>query len=255
MNDRTRHALSLSVGTALIIALFYLFVPPFGQDLSYHAFADTRTALNIPNALNVISNIAFVAVGLYGIILLAHRKLVHDNPATAPSYAIFCIGLILTGFGSGYYHLAPDNATLVWDRLPMTIAFTALTVSILDEHVLRGIGRRLLYPLLALGLFSVWHWQHTEQLGRGDLRMYVLFQFLPMLLIPAVCILFRSRFSRHNDLYGVLGFYGLAKLAEHFDAALLSATGVVSGHSLKHLFAATGAYWVLRMLMKRRKQQ
>jgi len=87
----------------------------------------------------------------------------------------------------------------------------------------------------------------------GDLRMYVIFQFLPMILIPAVCILFRSRFTRQSDLYAVLGFYVLAKVAKHFDAALLGLTGSISGHSLKHLFAAMGAYWVARMLTKRKR--
>lgn len=113
--------------------------------------------------------------------------------------------------------------------------------------------RRNVNHLLALGLFSVWYWRHTGQLGLEDLRMYVIFQFLPMILIPAVCILFRSRFTRRSDLYAVLGFYVLAKVAEHFDAALLGLTGSISGHSLKHLFAAMGAYWVARMLTKRKR--
>lgn len=253
--DQHKRTIALTAGIAIVATLFYLVVPPFGQDPSYHAFADTKTMLNIPNFMNVVSNLAFVAVGINGLVLLAHQRLLHDNTAVFPSYALFCIGILLTGFGSGYYHLAPQNTTLVWDRLPMTIVFTTLTVTVLSEHVRQGMERWLLYPLLSLGLFSVWYWQYTEQLGRGDLRLYVLFQFLPMLLIPAVCTLFRSRYTRHNDLYAVLGFYGLAKLAEHFDAAILSATGVVSGHSLKHFFAAMGAYWVLRMLINRQAQR
>lgn len=246
---------TIFVGAAVLAAplLFFLLVPPFGQDPSYHRFADTRPFLQTPNFLNVLSNTAFVAVGCYGLVLLGRKKLVHDNTSGFPAYALFFLGLTLTGFGSGYYHLAPDNATLTWDRLPMTIAFTALTVAVLSEHVRRGIERWILYPLLALGLFSVWYWQHTEQLGHGDLRMYVIFQFLPMILIPAVCVLFRSRFTRQSDLYAVLGFYVLAKVAEHFDAAIFGLTGSISGHSLKHLFAAMGAYWVARMLLKRTK--
>ncbi len=84
--------------------------------------------------------------------------------------------------------------------------------------------------------------------------MYVIFQFLPMILIPAGCVLFRSRFTRQSDLYAVLGFYVLAKVAEHFDAAIFGLTGSISGHSLKHLFAAMGAYWVARMLLREQRQ-
>jgi hypothetical protein len=37
------------------------------QPATYHAFADTRMLLRIPNALNVLSNVPFLFVGLAGL--------------------------------------------------------------------------------------------------------------------------------------------------------------------------------------------
>ncbi len=133
---------TILIGAAVLTAplLFFLLVPPFGQDPSYHRFADTRHFLQTPNFLNVLSNTAFVAVGCYGLVLLVARNSYTTIPPGSRITALFFLGLTLTGFGSGYYHLAPDNATLTWDRLPMTIAFTALTVAVLSEHVRRGLS-------------------------------------------------------------------------------------------------------------------
>jgi hypothetical protein len=193
-----------------------------------------------------------VAVGLWGLSLCRLGKLVHDNPEKHPVYAFFFTGVALTGLGSSYYHWAPDNSTLVWDRLPMALSFAAFTVAVLSEHVKRGIERWLLYPLLSVGVFSVIYWYVTELHGRGDLRFYALIQFLPVLMIPRVCIMFQSRFTRHVDIYLVLGFYAFATLAEHFDEAIFSLTSAVSGHTLKHLLAAVGVFSVVRMLRARR---
>ena len=232
--------------------LYFALVPPISQDPAYHLFADTRVFMGIPNFMNVISNLPFLAVGLWGWLLLNRRRLVHDNEENYPVYAIFFIGLILTAFGSAYYHWNPCNNTLVWDRLPMTLSFTAFFVAILSEHVKPGIERRILYPLIVLGLFSVIYWYLTERWLSGDLRLYVLIQFAPLFLIPGVCIKFRSRFTRHRDIYLVMGFYGLAKIAEYFDRPIFDWTKI-SGHTWKHLTAALGAFWVLRMLRLRSK--
>jgi len=236
---------------ALYALLFCFFlVPPIAQDPAYHVFADTRTWGGIPNCMNVISNLAFLAVGFWGWSSYKDGRLIHDNPDHYPVYAVFFIGVILTGFGSAYYHWAPGNGTLVWDRLPMTLSFAAFLVAILSEYVEPGIERRLLYPLVGLGVFSVIYWYLTERYGSGDLRLYALIQFAPLLIIPAICWNFHSRFSRHRDIYAVLGLYFVAKIAEYFDQPLFDFTGV-GGHAWKHLLAALAALGVLRMLRLR----
>src|SRR2546423_10618014 len=104
----------LGVMAATLIAL--LLVPPIPQDQSYHLFADRRTLLGVPNFWNVVSNLPFIAVGAAG---LWHVR-------GDPGALVLFIGIFLTGFGSSYYHLSPDDGTLFWDRLPMTLFFSAI---------------------------------------------------------------------------------------------------------------------------------
>jgi len=237
---------------AVLVLAFFAVTGAIPQDPAYHRFADTRSFLGLPNFWNVFSNLPLLLVGGCGLWQERRQRLVHDNPAGAPVYVLFFAGVALTGIGSAVYHWAPDNHTLFWDRLPMTIGFMALTVAILAEHLGAGLAHRLLWPLLTTGAASVFYWQVTEQFGRGDLRPYAVVQFLPLLVLPVVCRLFRSRFSRSGDLWMVLGWYVLAKLAEQFDTQLFALTsGWLGGHALKHLLSALAVWWLVRMLRLR----
>jgi len=237
--------------TLAALALFLL-SGPIAQPLSYHDFADSRTLLGVDNFSDVISNLFFVVVGAWGLIAGGANRLVHDNYPGYPVYGIFFAGVLLTGLGSAWYHLNPNNVTLVWDRLPMTIGFMALTTGLLSEFLGGELQKRLLYPLLLAGLASVIYWHIGEQAGRGDLRPYLLVQFLPMVVIPLVALTHRSRFTRATDLIPLVGLYGLAKVAELLDAQIYQVLGVISGHSLKHLLAALAVGVVLSMLHRRR---
>lgn len=247
--------------TALLILLavvpvlvFFAVTGAISQDPAYHRFADTRSFLGLPHFWNVVTNLPLLLAGGRGLWLERRQRLVHDQPAGAPVYALFFTGVALTGIGSAGYHWAPDNHTLFWDRLPMSIGFMALTVAVLAEHLGARLSRRLLWPLLTAGAASVLYWHVTEQFGRGDLRPYAVVQFLPLLLLPVVCLLFRSRFSRSGDLWLVLGWYVLAKLAEQFDVQLFVLTGGwLGGHALKHLLSALAVWWLVRMLRLRNR--
>ena len=167
--------------TPLVASLVaYLLLPPVRQSESYHHFADGRTFLGIPNCLNVLSNIPFAIVGIAG--LFAFRDLV--------SRVLFG-GIALVAAGSAYYHLHPDTARLVWDRAPMTIAFMAILALLVEEFWSERVGRAVLFPSVCLGLFSVWWWQVS-----GDLRLYGIVQFKPMLAIVAALMVFRARQDR-----------------------------------------------------------
>lgn len=233
------------------IALFTL-SGPIAQPHAYHDFADSRVILGVTNFWNVISNIGFLVIGAWGLLADWRNRLVHDNDSDYPVYSIFFAGVLLTCFGSSWYHLNPGNTSLVWDRLPMTIGFMALTVGLLSEFLGRALQKRLLYPLLLAGFASVIYWHFSEQAGQGDLRPYLLVQFLPLLIIPLVALTGSSRYTCTIDLIAVIGFYALAKLAELLDMQIYQALGVISGHSLKHLLAALAAGMVLRMLWRRR---
>jgi hypothetical protein len=232
--------------------------PPLPQPLSYHNFADQRTFLGIPHCLKVISNLPFLLVGAAGLYFVLRREVVGPTRPFLTSaerwpYALLFLGVGLTAFGSAYYHLDPANDRLVWDRLPMAVAFMALFAALLGERLGPRVGRHSLLPLVLLGLASVLYWHWTEQAGRGDLRPYYLVQFYPLLAIPLLLLLFPPRSTGSGWLFAALGWYVLAKLLEHpFDADVYNHLGhVVSGHTLKHLAAAAGAWALLRMLQTR----
>jgi hypothetical protein len=241
---------SLLVGTTLAAIVGVMLLDPIPQPLSYHEFADRRTFVGIPNLFDVVSNLPFLVIGLAGLLQLAARKL-RSDVELRPAIALFYLGVILTAFGSAFYHLRPDNASLVWDRLPMTLAFMGLFALVTGEYINLSLGRLLLWPLLTIAVCSVLWWQYTEQLGQGDLRLYGLVQFLPMLLLPLVFLLYPPRWSCSSDYWMVAGWYLAAKLLEFFDRSVYNLTGGVSGHTLKHLAAAMAAWQLLRMLRKR----
>src|SRR5208283_2863418 len=167
-------------------------------------------------------------------------------------YLILSVGVALTCFGSAYYHLAPDNARLVWDRLPITLGFMSLLSALLMERVNLRAGLGALGPLLLLGVASVVQWYVSEMRGAGDLRLYLMVQFYTLLLILLILGLFPARYTHGADLVAAMGFYVGAKLLEAADRAVFNLGHFVSGHTLKHLVAALGVYWVFRMLNRRR---
>jgi hypothetical protein len=239
MQKRTVILLAL-LGLPLVLLL--VAVPPIAQDPAYHLLADARTFLSIPSFLNVASNIAFVLVGAIGLAGCVSRS----RPGAGAAYAwlVFFLGTLLVGFGSAYYHSAPNDAGLVWDRLPMTIAFMALFYLLLSERVFRSSHRYALWLLVAVGIGAALYWDWTESLGRGDLRPYALVQFLPIALTPLILCLFKPRYLSNSALIGAMGFYVLAKLLEQFDAQVFAATNM-SGHALKHVAAAAAVLCIV----------
>lgn len=243
-------------------AAFLFSRPPMPQPDAYHAFADTRAWHRIPNAANVLSNALFALVALAGLRFLARgpsldpdasfRPGAHtafESYRERPAYAIFFAGIFLTAFGSAFYHLAPSTPRLFWDRLPMSIAFMALFATVISERISIYWSRNLLLPLVFAGIASVVAWRLSEQRGAGDLRAYVLVQGFPLIALPIMMLLFRSRYTHGWMLLVVVLLYAGAKALEHFDAQVFEATGrQVSGHSLKHVVAALATYAVVLML-------
>jgi hypothetical protein len=237
---RTRKALLVVVVTAAAIGGMSL-VDPIPQDPAYHRFADDRTLLGVPNFWNVASNLPFLLAGGLGILQL--RRIASAELAT--HYRLLSAAIALVALGSGWYHLSPSNPALVWDRLPMTVAFMALLSAVIADRISWVAGRALLWPLVVAGIASIAWWVRTEAAGAGDLRPYALVQFLPMLLIPLVLLMWRGQGLAARMVWMAFLAYALAKVAEHFDAAIFAATGM-GGHTLKHLLAALAAWWILR---------
>jgi len=249
-------AMWLLVLIAAVVAVIAMLLPPIPQPQWYHMFADQRGFLGIPSFNNVVSNFPFAAVGLWGLVFLIRASCRQDGRHFLDRrerwpYLMVFVGLILTAAGSSYYHLQPDNRTLVWDRLPMVIVMMSLMAAIVAERVSLRAGLWLLSLLVFIGLSSVWQWRVSEVRGAGDLRFYAAVQLYSVLFL-VIALLLPSRYTRGTDLAMVAGFYVLAKILESLDRPIFDLGHIVSGHTLKHLAAAGAGYWILRMLQKRR---
>ena len=148
--------------------------------------------------------------------------------------------------GSTYYHWAPTNSSLVWDRLPMTLAFVSIFCFMLEEYVpTAGIGHSLLWPLLGTGVFSVLYWRWTD-----DLRLYALVQFLPLLIIAALLVCCQPRHSGMSQQAVGLACYALVKASEERDYEIYAWTNRhISGHSLKHVLAGSASISIALMML------
>ncbi len=214
-----------------------LLLPPIPQVQDYHQFADRRTIFGIPNFWNIVSNLPFLIAGVAGLWRF-HRH------ATA---AVFFLGVFLTGIGSSYYHWAPHDGTLFWDRLPMTMSFAALLALVVGDRVGTAAGVVVLWPVLALGVFSLLWWLWTD-----DLRLYFWVQFSPVFAAIFLFFLYPARYT--GSYYWIIAIllYAFAKLFEFADRLIYSAGNLVSGHALKHFAAAAACFAILRYFRVRR---
>jgi hypothetical protein len=241
------------VAFTIAVAAATALLPRIPQPQSYHDFADQRSLLGIPNFGDVASNLLFAVSGVWGLIVVGGRRgrKLFIDPRERWAYVFVFLGLLLTAFGSAYYHLAPDNARLVWDRLPMTLAFMGLVSAMIAERVSVPTGFYLLPLLLAIGAGSVVMWWYSEARGMGDLRFYAAVQLYAVLILP-VLLLLPPRYTRSSDFAVVFCFYMLAKIFETADRGIFSLDrNTISGHTLKHLAAGAAGFWILRMLQKR----
>jgi hypothetical protein len=234
--------LAVLAGVAVVVVAVVVALPPIRQDAAYHAFADGRAFLGVPHALNVLSNVGFLLAGAWTLARAARAVGAGWERAAA---IVFGLGLILTALGSAWYHLAPDNGTLVWDRLPLSALFPTVFAVVLADRVSEAAGRLLLAPLALGAVASVVWWQWTD-----DLRPYALVQFLPMLLIPLMLALLPGR-RPAGPLVAGIALYVVAKALEVADHGVYALGRVVSGHTLKHLLAAAAALLLARWLATR----
>ena len=238
----------------LAFAAAAVLLPAMPQPLDYHDFADHRHELGIDNFFDVASNIAFLLVGVAGLVVVLGGHTRFEFPAERWPWLVFFVGMVLTAAGSAYYHLSPDNETLVWDRLPMTIAFAALVSAQIVDRVNVRAGLLLLAPMVLVGAASVVYWIVTERRGAGNVLPYGLLQAYAVFVLLLMAVFYPSRYTRGSDLYFIFGWYVLAKLLETFDGEVLAFHHIVSGHTLKHVAAAAAGIVACTMLVRRRLQ-
>jgi hypothetical protein len=236
----------IGVGALLLTVVVWAVLPAIPQDPSYHLFADQRQWLGIPHAADALSNAAFVVVGLYGIARLAHRDRAKFSAAAEAGLWCLALGLVCTGTGSAWYHLNPDDVTLAWDRLPMTLVFTGVLGIAIAQRVGQNVARVALAVLFELGVASIVYWRMS-----GDLSLYVTLQFGGVAALLLLLLLTR-RGDDPFPWWWVIAWYGLAKLAEATDQFIWQVTdGFLAGHMLKHLAAALAGAAALSPLRAR----
>lgn len=237
--------LLISITTVLAV---FSFLPAIPQDLNYHHFANDTSLNSIPNFYNVISNLGFVISGIAGLVILKRQAI------KSPIEWSLCIGILLTGLGSAYYHSNPNNQTLVWDRLPMTIVFSSFFAAVYAQYFKSKYTMGIWLCTLCLGAGSIAYWYYTEHIGKGDLRLYAIVQFLPIVLISIVVLgCFHRNKIMHFPLLAIVVCYFIAKIFEQYDQDIFVQTHIIGGHSIKHLFAslATGCIvWLIKRSYK-----
>ncbi len=226
-----------------VVTAYFAWRAPIPQPPEYHDFADRRTIWGIANFFNVTSNAAFLVPGVAGLWLCARRPPVGARWAWTTLFA----GVTAVAIGSSYYHLAPADGPLFWDRLPMTVGFTALLVALIDEYVTDRAARYLLVPILAVGVLSLLYWVLF-----GDLRAYLWLQAISLGTVIAILSFYRGQDCEHIYLLAAVLAYGAAIICEQTDGALWGILkNVLSGHTIKHLLAAFGLYQLFCMLRDR----
>ncbi|MEO8019485.1 MAG: alkaline phytoceramidase [Pseudomonadota bacterium] len=243
----------LMIGLTAALAVAALVVPAMPQPQSYHAFADCRSFWAVPNFFNVVSNLPFLAGGALGLHLIWKGGGQFVDPREQLPYLVFFLGALLTCFGSAYYHAAPDNPRLVWDRLPMTLGFSGLVAASLVERVDLKVGLGSLWPLLALGVITVLYWYGTERAHAGNIIPYAAYQGWSIVVIIMLLLLYPARRYSHGRLLAwAAGWYGIAKVFETFDLRVFRLLGgTLSGHTIKHVLAAFAVFAVVRQLRLR----
>lgn len=240
--------LALFAAIAVVFGCILWSKGPIPQDLAYHNFADRQTVFGVANFWNVVSNVPMLFLGLMGF------QMVFKHFSTRPDFAtrwipvVLVFGIFITSFGSAYYHYAPDNATLVWDRLPMTLMFMPVFSLLIYDFIGKDWGKWAFLISVPLGVFSIFYWQYTEAIGAGDLRLYAFVQFFPMLAGPIIILLSREKKDYTHYFWLVLGWYAVAKFFEHFDTQTRDWLGFWSGHTLKHFFGAISLYYLMRLV-------
>lgn len=234
------------VALTVVCAVAAFLVPPIAQPLRYHAFADHRALFGIANFGDVVSNIPLLIAGIGGLVIVFTRADAFELPVERWPYATFFAGLALTAFGSAYYHSAPDNARLFWDRLPMTVAFAGLVASQIVDRISVRAGVALLLPMLIAAAASVLYWRASD-----NLVPYGIVQGYAIVVLLSVAALWPTRYTHGRDIVYVFGWYALAKLCEALDRPIYEVVHVVSGHTLKHLFAGLSGVAACAMLAMR----
>ena len=217
----------------IILLLLAIFLPAIAQNQNYHNFIDQRTFFRIKNASNTLSNLAFIVVGLWGLINFYKNKYIKISNSFSVLLNLFFITIILTGLGSSYYHLSPKDFTLVFDRLALSLVFAVILAMLASIRISERSGFHTLAELIILAPLSVLLWNYN-----GNLTPYAVLQFGGIIIIVLTLLLTKAQ-KQSPCFASLIILYGFAKVAEFYDVEIFNLSqNLISGHTLKHLIGA-----------------
>jgi len=221
---------------------------PISQPQEYHDFADDREFLSIPNALDVMSNLAIVYPGILGLVLVYERRNESEISDDEVSIQITLFsGMILTFAGSVWFHLDPNDSTMLWDRLGMSVVIGSCISLLIHDMYDRNLAGNIHLPIVVISIISVLWWPVFD-----DLRFYFIIKHHPFILFP-ILLLFGNRiYDKVSGYYWGLSMFILATIFEFTDLKIFEITGFISGHTLKHIFAGIGLWFIMAMIRDRK---
>lgn len=149
------------------IAVAQPFLPTFPQSEAFHHFADARRLFGVSNAMDTLSNFAFLLGGAAGLVLMVRRRAFAPVTASSAMASLTFAGIVATAAGSAWYHsqLTPDDAGLAIDRLGMVVAFAGILGWAGAHRVSERAGWWTGGFVLWAGALSVWWWTESGNLG------------------------------------------------------------------------------------------
>jgi hypothetical protein len=216
----------------IIVALFY---GPISQPQEYHDFADDREILGVPNALDVMSNLAIIYPGVVGL------AFIHESRNRSQ-----VSGMILTFAGSVWFHLDPTDSTMLWDRLGMSVVIGSCISLLIHDMWDRNLAAKIHLPIIIASIVSVLWWPVFD-----DLRVYFIVKHHPFILFPIFLLCGRRIYDKVSGYYWGLSMFLLATIFEFADQQIFEITGIISGHTLKHIAAGIGLWFLMVMIRDR----
>lgn len=239
--EMTRHSvLALLLAMSFATAAGLLAWGPVLMDGAPHPIARPGW---LPGALNVLTSLPLLALGLY----MSHalRRSAWPSAVLRPWRLFFaCVSAL--GFAALLDHGTPGSAGRVLSHLFGAASFAALLLGFLADRLSPRFGSvtACIAAVVTASAATVMWWLGETNGGAGDLRGLLFIEIMPVLLIPAGALSLRGRYTLTGDWIVMLTLYVVARFFGWADAETLAATGWISGLALMHLCTFGVAAWL-----------
>ena len=105
---------------------------------------------------------------------------------------------------------------------------------------------RIHIPIIIASMISVLCWPVFD-----DLRVYFIVKHHPFILFPILLVFGNRVYDKISGYYWGLSMFILATVFEFADVVIFELTGFISGHTLKHVAAGIGLWFLMTMIRDR----